>query len=428
MFRRCVCCSSDQEKQNEFLTDVKLPSSLSEVQIDVSPGSDAESQVLASLSRNFEPRLASVKEDNGVGDAFRDAGSLGLDGRAPSAVGSEKMAGVSSMAVTVGTTLSRTSADFDTAAHGMTKELVASDFPMLLRTGRLFEAEQLAKRDRTALDKTLLAWLDEELVLIRSAIKNLSIESATDGDAVKSGKYESAYRDVPLPEIDAQMHYRRKKDGVEFHTVMKLPARMQDAVAINFEIDLNSQWMPFNPTAKADVSARSSTCITHTAFKIPAFPGTREIYTYRMAVDCLGSEAVAECGRPGMLFIDRSPDCWKAGGRFKDEFDIPPPPPGWVTRDQQRLSVAFWEPLTDGSSSLTLWCDIVFNVPRWIFPDALVVWLLKTVAKTSQKNLSLCFRELDNYGFEERVRQSRNPIYNSVVTRQEELHRAKAAA
>merc|ERR1712046_535548 len=99
-----------------------------------------------------------------------------------------------------------------------------------------------------------------------------------------------------------------------------LPARTVHSAAINLEIDLNSAWMPFNPTISAQYSGSTSALITDTALKIPYLPGTREIYTYRVILDCLGQDTPIEKKRRGVLYIDRAPEkVWKDGGAYKGE-------------------------------------------------------------------------------------------------------------
>merc|ERR1712046_312973 len=260
------------------------------------------------------------------------------------------------------------------------QKVEAIDFITLLRTGRLLEAEMIAKHNSPVVDQSMVTWLDEELVIIRAAVGRLTTPNDTQDKPNLRGSKSGAWKDVDMPDIHTTSSFRWRGDCIEVRTVMELPAEMRHAVAINAELDLNSQWMPFNPKLKAIYSDFSSALITHTAMKIPMLPGTREIYTYRLIVDCFSpSPPLLDDGRQGVLFIDRAPDCWKAGGRFKNEFDIPAPSGYWVTRDEQRLSVALWEPIDEGRARLTISADIVFNVPKWLLPDSAITFLIKTI-------------------------------------------------
>jgi hypothetical protein len=223
-----------------------------------------------------------------------------------------------------------------------------------------------------------------------------------------------------LPEIGT-VRWRWNQGVIEFCAIMELPARIQDGVAINVDIDLNSEWAPFVTKVSPMFSTFSSSLITFSALKIPGLPGSREIYTHRTIVDCFGAASVID-GREGVLFVDVSPDVWKTGGRYK-EFDIPKPPGGWVSRDEQRLSVAFWEPLDESRAQLTLFGEVVFSVSKYLIPDRFITWLIRMVTQTTHKNLKKVFSDFEAYN--KRVRESSNPLYSSVISRQEEYHKRK---
>lgn len=303
------------------------------------------------------------------------------------------------------------------------KELGPDDFQMLLLAGRLREAEEVAQRHRASLDSTLVAWLEEEMAAIRAVVGNVANTAEDAGPAASMAKKASktgGWKDVVIPEINGAVSWRWRSDGIEFRTGMELPARMQDAVAINVEIDLNAQWMPFNPTLKPTFSQTTAALLTHTNVKLPGLPGSREMYTYRLIVDCLDEASLVGDGRRGVLFVDRCPDVWKKGGHYKGEFDIPPPPGGWISRDEQRLSVAFWEPVADDMAKLTIFGEVAFAVPKWLLPDSAVSFLCKTIMKTTYKNLSKAFKELESFGYEARMKDPKNPkamIYESVAAR-----------
>jgi hypothetical protein len=289
------------------------------------------------------------------------------------------------------------------------------DFNMLLRTGRLKEAEILAGEANVRglyLEHPKLEWLAYEMDNIKDAVARLMDTNGNTG--AKNWKSEV------LPEIGT-VRWRWNQGVIEFCAIMELPARIQDGVAINVDIDLNSEWAPFVTKVSPMFSTFSSSLITFSALKIPGLPGSREIYTHRTIVDCFGAASVID-GREGVLFVDVSPDVWKTGGRYK-EFDIPKPPGGWVSRDEQRLSVAFWEPLDESRAQLTLFGEVVFSVSKYLIPDRFITWLIRMVTQTTHKNLKKVFSDFEAYN--KRVRESSNPLYSSVISRQEEYHKRK---
>jgi hypothetical protein len=222
-----------------------------------------------------------------------------------------------------------------------------------------------------------------------------------------------------MDDIQSTVYFRRRDDGtIEFKTVLKFDATMEQALAISLEYDLASQWAPFNPTYSFQLSKNTAALMNHSILKIPLIPGSRESYCYRLVVDCFTpmSEPVVGKDRQGLLFIDRAPSVWKTGGQFKNEFHIPPPSKGWTSRDEQRLFVSFWEPLSETSAQATIYGEVVLNISKWLLPDSTVLFLVKQITRAANKGLTSVFRDFEKYGYIERIKHPNScPMYQSVA-------------
>ncbi|CAE8636747.1 unnamed protein product, partial [Polarella glacialis] len=119
--------------------------------------------------------------------------------------------------------------------------------------------------------------------------------------------------------------FMRRKELIEVCFSVDIPnTTWEQMLAMNWEPDLSSQWLPFGPEVTSEKSKSSSSLMMHVAAKITMLPGSREVYVHRHVVDCFSNKSVVP-GRQGLLIVERSPDNWKTGGRYMGEFDVKPP-------------------------------------------------------------------------------------------------------
>eukprot|EP00913_Durusdinium_trenchii_P001627 g1505.t1 len=258
---------------------------------------------------------------------------------------------------------------------------------------------------------------------------------------------QEGYTKLEIPEHNMVVYVRRAETiDVCFST--DLPATWEKMLAMNWEADLSSQWLPFSPEVVTTYSQRASQLMLYVHAKIPALPGSREAYIHRHVVDCFTSGALRSLRSQGnarrpherdsyeLGGVEKSPDNWKTGGVFMDEFHVKPPPSSrWVTRDEQLESFTFYEyvnPTTLGSGKrlllrkefaqgTTIRCFIRyklnFNISPWLFPNVALFALAKFTGKRWHAGLMNALEKFEDFGYQKRVDERKFPIYDAVLER-----------
>lgn len=280
--------------------------------------------------------------------------------------------------------------------------LLAKHFHALLLVGRLAEAEQLAEEAAEGnasgdFDPRLVAWLQETLSCIREASPSM------DAPPEKNG-----WSCMPLDDIGMKVYVRRR-DIIDIQIVVNLPATLEQVLVINWEPDLAMQWLPFNPKVELTKSMRTSSILMRVTAKLPIL-STREVYVYRTIVDCSTPEAEV-AGRRGLMVVEKSPENWRTGGPFQEFTVLPPSESRWVTRDEQRQSVTFYEALDPKTVRTTLSYQLNINIPRWLFPDAALHFLAKATARQYHYGLMRALADFERLGYSPRHAASSHHIY-----------------
>lgn len=292
---------------------------------------------------------------------------------------------------------------------------------MALLSGRCVEAEKLLKKaeelgeaDPACPEQAAQrAWLEGVMPTLRAAASQL-----------QERMDQSQWTTLNLPDIGMDI-YLRRGDTIEIRLVVEFPSSFVQAMTMNWEADLSSSWLPFHPSVDTKTSELSSSVMMYVKAKLPVVPGYREVYVYRHILDCFGPENLIEDGRQGLLVVEYSPENWRTGGVFLGEFNIAPPSTSRrMTRDEQQLSLTFYEPLSDKSVRCTSHYRIVLNVPRWLLPDAAIQWLAKHIGRQWHAGVVKVISNFEKYGYVSRAASSTHPLYAAVKEHYERLYPA----
>lgn len=282
----------------------------------------------------------------------------------------------------------------------------------LLCAGRLVEGDQLARSNTNVRNvpqtQASVTWLTGMLPEIRTA-SAVCIVPADD----EAGWHRCHFRECGL---DVRL-FVKPGEVIEAKMTVDLPGTMEKIIGILWEPDLGTAWLPFNPTIRCQHSSRSSSVLFLAEAKIPPLPGTRQCYVYRTLVDCFSPSSTFQAfeGRRGLFVYERSPDNWRTGGRFQDEFDVSPPSKNrWVSRDEQLMATAFYEVLNETTVRAVITMFLRINVPRWILTDRVACWLVKHTCKLWLAGIVTALTNFEKYGYATRIAQSRSHIYRGV--------------
>jgi len=250
------------------------------------------------------------------------------------------------------------------------------------------------------------SFLNSVMPQIRQIAPRARIPSEKDGWAI-----------LDLTDIGMKIFLKRT-DTIDVCFSVDLPdVTWEQMLAMNWEADLSSQWLPFHPEVKTTYSEKTSSMMMHVSAKIPILPGHREVILYRHVVDCFTPDSVID-GRQGLLIVEKSPDNWKSGGRFMDEFDVAPPSTSrWVTRDEQLESFTFYEYVNPTTIRCMITYKLVFNVPSWLFPESALHWLAKLTGRQWHAGLLGALAKYKEYGYKARAEARKHPIYAAVLER-----------
>lgn len=281
----------------------------------------------------------------------------------------------------------------------------------LLRLGRFVEAEAELRDNPNGAEKCR-KFLADVMPEIRACAPRARLPSKEDGWTV-------------LDLSDIGMHiYLKRGDVIDVCFSADFPnTTWNQMLAMNWEADLSSQWLPFSPEVQATYSDIASSLMMYVSAKVPILPGSREVYIYRHVVDLFTSDSFID-GRPGLLIVEKSPSNWQTGGRFMDEFDVKPLSTSrWVTRDEQLESFTFYEYVNPTTIRCFITYKLIFNVSPWLFPNTALHWLAKFTGRRWHAGLLDAFKKFKEYGYQGRVDAKAHPIYDSVVERATNCHK-----
>eukprot|EP00434_Breviolum_minutum_P033464 symbB.v1.2.029610.t1/scaffold3265.1/size60019/2 len=169
--------------------------------------------------------------------------------------------------------------------------------------GRYLEAEELLKeteKDEVKDEDNVRPFLDKVMPSLRNIAVRARLPTEKEG-----------YTKLDLPEHHMVIYVRRAETiDVCFST--DLPATWEKMLAMNWEADLSSQWLPFSPEVVTTYSEKASMLMLYVHAKVPPMPGSREAYIHRHVVDLFTPNSVLD-GRQGLLIVEKSPDNWKTG-------------------------------------------------------------------------------------------------------------------
>mmetsp|Transcript_96895 Transcript_96895/g.172474 ORF Transcript_96895/g.172474 Transcript_96895/m.172474 type:complete len:378 (+) Transcript_96895:77-1210(+) len=282
----------------------------------------------------------------------------------------------------------------------------------MLRVGQFLEVEKQIEEESTDRDEDTYArsFLKSVMPQMRGIAPRARLPSEKDGWAI-------------LDLADIGMHiYLKRSETIDVCFSVDLPdVTWEQMLAMNWEADLSSQWLPFNPEVATTHGTNSSSMMMHVSAKIPVLPGHREVIICRHVVDCFSPDSVID-GRRGLLIVEKSPDNWNTGGKFM-EFDVAPPSSSrWVTRDEQLESFTFYEYVNPTTIRCMITYKLIFQVPSWLFPDSALHWLAKLTGRQWYAGLLGALKKYTEYGYKARAEAREHPIYDAVVAR------ARAAA
>jgi len=227
---------------------------------------------------------------------------------------------------------------------------------------------------------------------------------------------KEGYAKLELSDIGMDIFVRRA-DTIDICFSVDFPATWEKMLAMNWEADLSSQWLPFGPEVQATYSERVSSLLIYVHAKIPMLPGSREAYVHRQIVDCFTPMSLLD-GRQGLLIVEKSPDNWKTGGTFLDEFQVKPPGGSrWVTRDEQLESFTFYEYVNPTTIRCFIRYKLNLNVPSWLFPNSALHYLAKFIGRRWHAGVIGAIDKFDSYGYQTRVDARKYPIYDAVLER-----------
>ncbi|CAK8990650.1 unnamed protein product [Durusdinium trenchii] len=274
----------------------------------------------------------------------------------------------------------------------------------LLLMGRYIEAEELLKETGEDEDG-VQGFLEKVMPSMREIAVRARLPTEKEG-----------YTKLEIPEHNMVVYVRRAETiDVCFST--DLPATWEKMLAMNWEADLSSQWLPFSPEVVTTYSQRASQLMLYVHAKIPALPGSREAYIHRHVVDCFTPNSILD-GRQGLLIVEKSPDNWKTGGVFMDEFHVKPPPSSrWVTRDEQLESFTFYEYVNPTTIRCFIRYKLNFNISPWLFPNVALFALAKFTGKRWHAGLMNALEKFEDFGYQKRVDERKFPIYDAVLER-----------
>mmetsp|Transcript_758 Transcript_758/g.2057 ORF Transcript_758/g.2057 Transcript_758/m.2057 type:complete len:426 (-) Transcript_758:81-1358(-) len=275
----------------------------------------------------------------------------------------------------------------------------------LLMMGRFIEAEAKLQ-ERGEDEEGVKDFLEKVMPPMRAIAPKARLPTEKEG-----------YTRLELSDIGMEIYIRRA-ESIDACFSVDLPnTTWEKMLAMNWEADLSSQWLPFSPEVGSTYSERASTLLIYVHAKIPMLPGSREAYIHRQVVDCFTPYSLLD-GRQGLLIVEKSPDNWKTGGTFMDEFQVKPPPSSrWVTRDEQQESFTFYEYVNPTTIRCFIRYKLNFNVPSWLFPNSALHYLAKFTGRRWHAGLIGAIEKFDSYGYQARVDARKYPIYDAVLER-----------
>lgn len=279
----------------------------------------------------------------------------------------------------------------------------------LLLMGRYLEAEELLKEtenDEVKDEDNVRPFLEKVMPSLRNIAVRARLPTEKEG-----------YTKLDLPEHHMVIYVRRAETiDVCFST--DLPATWEKMLAMNWEADLSSQWLPFSPEVVTSYSEKASMLMLYVHAKVPPMPGSREAYIHRHVVDLFTPNSVLD-GRQGLLIVEKSPDNWKTGGTFMDEFHVKPPPSSrsWVTRDEQLESFTFYEYVNPTTIRCFIRYKLNFNIPSFLLPNWALFNLAKFTGRRWHSGLMNALEKFEDFGYQKRVDERKFPIYDAVLER-----------
>ncbi|CAJ1342596.1 unnamed protein product [Effrenium voratum] len=275
----------------------------------------------------------------------------------------------------------------------------------LLLMGRYIEAEEQIKELGVGDEVEASKFLEQVMPPMREIAARARLPTEKEG-----------YTKLELSDLNMDIYVRRG-DWIDVCFSTDLPATWEKMLAMNWEADLSSQWLPFNPEVSQSYSERASQLLLFVHAKIPMLPGSREAYIHRHVVDCFTPNSLLD-GRQGLLVVEKSPDNWKTGGTWMDEFQVKPPNPSrWVTRDEQMESFTFYEYVNPTTIRCFIRYKLNFNVPSWLFPNSALHYLAKFTGRRWHTGLFHALDKFSDFGYQARVDARRFPIYDAVLER-----------
>lgn len=275
----------------------------------------------------------------------------------------------------------------------------------LLLMGRYLEAEELLK-DMEKDEEDVGPFLEKVMPSLRNIAVRARLPTEKEG-----------YTKLELPE-NKMVIYVRRAETIDVCFSTDLPATWEKMLAMNWEADLSSQWLPFSPEVVTSYSERASMLMLYVHAKVPPMPGSREAYIHRHVVDLFTPNSVLD-GRQGLLIVEKSPDNWKTGGVFLDEFHVKPPPSSrsWVTRDEQLESFTFYEYVSPTTIRCFIRYKVNFNIPSFLLPNWALFNLAKFTGRRWHSGLMNALDKFEDFGYQKRVDERKFPIYDAVLER-----------